>query len=144
MAKKSLAGQMNMFDFFRNLENIDEVNGDVEMVSLMPDFEQSSEQNIELNTEELEETSKPELVSASKIKDDTKSVTKSVTNSNDLSQSDISMHRQKLDKDGKVIAEIMYINYNKVLIRRVGEEDILKVFDTSYEAVDYYVDNMIL
>ena len=52
------------------------------------------------------------------------------------------MHREKRDTDGNIVAEISYINYNKVLIRRKGHEDILKSFDNSYDAVDYYVSNM--
>ena len=52
------------------------------------------------------------------------------------------MHREKRDADGNIVAEISYINYNKVLIRRKGHEDILKSFDNSYDAVDYYVSNM--
>ena len=56
--------------------------------------------------------------------------------------SDVAMHREKHDADGNVIAEISYINYNKVLIRRKGHDDILKCFDNSHDAVDYYVENM--
>ena len=37
MAKKNLNGQLSMFDFFRNLENDVPLDGEVEMVSLMPD-----------------------------------------------------------------------------------------------------------
>ena len=39
MAKKNLAGQLNMFDVFRELENNMETAGEVEMVSLMPETE---------------------------------------------------------------------------------------------------------
>ena len=39
MAKKNLAGQINMFDVFRDLEKNAETSGKVEMVSLVPERE---------------------------------------------------------------------------------------------------------
>jgi hypothetical protein len=38
--------------------------------------------------------------------------------------------------------EIAYINYNKVRITKAGEEPTMYVFDSSKEAVDYYVKRM--
>lgn len=40
MARRGLTGQLNMFDFFRELETNIPQNGELEMVSLMPDFEE--------------------------------------------------------------------------------------------------------
>ena len=48
---------------------------------------------------------------------------------------------RRYEIDGKEI-EIAYINYNKVRITRVGEETELYIFDSSKEAVDYYVMRM--
>lgn len=117
MAKKNLAGQINMFDVFRELEKNTEASGKVEMVSLMPESEVAAEDDKKLKSDKLNSTG---------IKN----------------KSDTAMHREKRDADGDIVAEISYINYNKVLIRRKGHEDILKSFDNSYDAVDYYVSNM--
>ena len=43
--------------------------------------------------------------------------------------------------DGKQL-EVAYMNYNKVRITREGEEPEIYVFDSSKEAVDYYVQRM--
>ena len=43
MAKKNLNGQMSMFDYFRNLEKEVPANGEVEMVSFIPeDFHEAT------------------------------------------------------------------------------------------------------
>lgn len=123
MAKKNLAGQINMFDVFRELEKNTEASGNVEMVSLVPEREPVSETDVEIAPEKNETFG---IVDGCGIK----------------KNSDIAMHREKRDADGDIVAEISYINYNKVLIRRKGHEDILKSFDNSYDAVDYYVANM--
>ncbi len=118
MAKKNLAGQINMFDVFRELENSAETAGDVEMVSLMPEAETVADYEVDGSTGTAASDAMTENGHA------------------------VAMHREKLDADGNIVAEISYINYNKVLIRRKGHEDILKAFDSSYDAVDYYVANM--
>ena len=48
---------------------------------------------------------------------------------------------RKYEIDGKEI-EIAYINYNKVRITKAGEKPELYIFDSSKEAVDYYVERM--
>lgn len=123
MAKKNLAGQINMFDVFRDLEKNAETSGKVEMVSLVPEREPVSETDVEIAPEKNETFGNVDCCGIKK-------------------NSDIAMHREKRDADGDIVAEISYINYNKVLIRRKGHEDILKSFDNSYDAVDYYVSNM--
>ncbi len=205
MAKKDLAGQINMFDVFRELEKSAEAAGEVEMVSLMPERVPVGETDVEIadkkaehgeiKTESLnvdEETehekyevgieitdkvgtdedaeSVPEIGNAEEVElevNDLKAESKAgdYIKENDTgidkvsnekieekfvnvdgieikNNSDITMHREKRDTDGNIVAEISYINYNKVLIRRKGHEDILKSFDNSYDAVDYYVSNM--
>lgn len=123
MAKKNLAGQINMFDVFRDLEKNAETSGKVEMVSLVPEREPVSETDVEIAPEKNETFGNVDGCGIKK-------------------NSDIAMHREKRDAYGDIVAEISYINYNKVLIRRKGHEDILKSFDNSYDAVDYYVSNM--
>lgn len=123
MAKKNLAGQINMFDVFRDLEKNAEASGKVEMVSLVPEREPVSDTDVEIAPEKNETFGNVDGCGIKK-------------------NSDIAMYREKRDADGDIVAEISYINYNKVLIRRKGHEDILKSFDNSYDAVDYYVSNM--
>ena len=48
---------------------------------------------------------------------------------------------RRYEIDGKEI-EIAYINYNKVRITKAGEKPELYIFDSSKEAVDYYVERM--
>lgn len=136
MAKKNLAGQINMFDVFRELENSAETAGDVEMVSLMPEVE------TEVDGSTVTTAIDVLTVSEHAIAENTMTDKFEAGAEAGHSSSDIAMHREKLDADGNIVAEISYINYNKVLIRRKGHEDILKAFDSSYDAVDYYVANM--
>ena len=174
MAKKNLAGQLNMFDVFRELENNMETAGEVEMVSLMPETEPAVQHDHGVKPQKKrepdciqeEDDMSLKTISGTAI-DDNKTVENEVvenkTAENETAEhkiedidikeheihtnatekiSDVAMHREKHDADGNVIAEISYINYNKVLIRRKGHDDILKCFDNSHDAVDYYVENM--
>lgn len=147
MAKKNLAGQINMFDFFRDLEKNAEASGKVEMVSLMPESELAAEGETE--SEDEETTHKKHEVGLEIVdkkaqhgKNDKELKSEKINSSETKNVSNVAMHREKRDADGNIVAEISYINYNKVLIRRKGHEDIIKLFDNSYDAVDYYVSNM--
>ncbi len=209
MAKKNLAGQLNMFDVFRELENNMETAGEVEMVSLMPETEPAVKHDDSVKSQKksasdhkqedgyiyennivednivednivednivednivednivednIVENDISELTIAGMDIDENKIVENKIAESEiaeniiqeidlkvheihkDATEkiSDVAMHREKHDADGNVIAEISYINYNKVLIRRKGHDDILKCFDNSHDAVDYYVENM--
>ena len=184
MAKKNLAGQLNMFDVFRELENNMETAGEVEMVSLMPETEPAVQHDHGVKPQKKREpdciqeeadmslkTISAKTISGTAIDEnktaedkiaENETVEKEVVENKtaehriediDIKEheihtnatekiSDVAMHREKHDADGNVIAEISYINYNKVLIRRKGHDDILKCFDNSHDAVDYYVENM--
>lgn len=147
MAKKNLAGQINMFDVFRDLEKNAEASGKVEMVSLMPESELVAEGETESEDEETtHEKHEVGLEIADKKaqhgKNGKELKSEKLNSSETKNVSNVAMHREKRDADGNIVAEISYINYNKVLIRRKGHEDIIKLFDNSYDAVDYYVSNM--
>ena len=164
MAKKNLAGQLNMFDVFRELENNMETAGEVEMVSLMPETEPAVQHDYGVKPQKKrepdciqeEDDMSLKTISGTAI-DENKTAEDKIAEDRiediDIKEheihtnatekiSDVAMHREKHDADGNVIAEISYINYNKVLIRRKGHDDILKCFDNSHDAVDYYVENM--
>lgn len=147
MARRGMTGQLNMFDFFNSLD-VGEP-GEVEMVSLVPDFD-----------EEPEVVEEPEIVEALEVEDVLETVEVSeveeeievkeeniepeeVAVSHDVklqSQEKVAMSRT-YELDGKSI-EIAYINYNKVRITRGKETPIIKEFASTKEAVDYYVEQM--
>lgn len=112
-----MKGQLNMFDFFSSLDSAQP--GEVEMVSLVPDFDEPEvveepEPVVEEKTPAVETRQEPgEKVAMSRI----------------------------YELNGKQI-EIAYINYNKVRITRGDEAPIIKEFASTKEAVDYYVEQM--
>lgn len=113
MARKGMSGQLNMFDFFNSLES--GVPGEVEMVSLVPSYDEEPE---------VVEEPEPE-----------KELTPVVRETEQVAMS------RSYVKDGKRI-EIAYINYNKVRITNGDEIPIMKEFASTKEAVDYYVEQM--
>lgn len=121
MARKGMTGQLNMFDFFRSLEEIP--LGEVEMVSLVPSDEEEEEPKVEKEPE-VEEVESDVEVKKSMVKE----------------KSQVAMSRS-YQIDGKTV-EIAYINYNKVRITKNGESPIIKEFASTKEAVDYYVEQM--
>ena len=137
MARKGLTGQLNMFDLFKSLDDIP--MGEVEMVSLMPEPEVEPELTEEAKpkTEPMEEP-KPDIRSEVTVKKNQKS-------QKQVAKADITKERpvmcRRYETGGKTI-EIAYINYNKVRIVKDGEEPEIYEFDSSKEAVDYYVQRM--
>lgn len=131
MARKGLTGQLNMFDLFKSLDDIP--MGEVQMVSLMPEPEEEL-----ASTEELKPVEEPKSIKG------TKPVEKPVVEVLPVApvQIDLSKERpvmcRSYEINGQQI-EIAYINYNKVRITRNGEEPQVYTFDSSKEAVDYYV-----
>lgn len=121
MARKGMSGQLNMFDFFNSLES--GVPGEVEMVSLVPSYDEEPEV-VEEPVPEVVEEPEPE-----------KELTPVVRETEQVAMS------RSYVKDGKRI-EIAYINYNKVRITNGDEIPIMKEFASTKEAVDYYVEQM--
>ncbi len=165
MARKSIAGQLNMFDFF----NQDAPAGEVEMVSLMPNFDEEEPEPVMIDVpsepegkEEQkvvieERTSEPVVEEKMEPVIDVTEVVKEEISEpeNDAKEhrperKESSSHRVGTENavmsrvyeiDGEKL-EIAYINYNKVRITRGSKEPEIKVFDSSKEAVDYYVEKM--
>lgn len=122
MARKSVIGQLNMFELY------DTSIGDVEMVSLMPSIEEP--EHIEAvkeikEVEIIEETEKVEEKTTLKVVGDDGAIVMS----------------RSYEKAGKKI-EIAYMNYNKVRIIKGNESPEIKEFSSSKEAVDFYVQEM--
>ena len=118
MARRSMTGQLNMFDLLYAPE--EETLGEVEMVSLVPEFEE------EPKCEEIPEVEEVPEVEEISI--------------NEQSSEKVAMSRSYVISGVRI--EIAYINYNKVRIIKGADAPIIKEFASSKEAVDYYVEQM--
>lgn len=157
MARRGVNGQLNMFDFIKSLETVPE--GEVEMVSLMPAetepeeivselpaaepevtvSELQEELEMEATAQEVNESVQPEAVAQvekqEKISVDKLEPVKVVV------KPETPVMSRSYEQDGETI-EIAYLKYNKVRIQRGNKEPEIKVFGSSKEAVDYYVEQM--
>lgn len=135
-----MKGQLNMFDFFSSLDSVEP--GEVEMVSLVPDFDEPEvveEPEVVVESEIMEEPeimAEPEIVAEPEVVEESEPVDEVRQESGEK----VAMSRV-YELDGKRI-EIAYINYNKVRITRGDDLPIIKEFASSKEAVDYYVEQM--
>lgn len=125
MARRSVTGQLNMFELLNSLDN--ESAGEVEMVSLMPSFEEEPvEEPVVEEISIQEESSTVEITSNEK-------------HSTEIQvETDKPVMSRTYEVDGEKI-EVAYLNYNKVRITRGSKMSEVKVFSSSKEAVDYYV-----
>lgn len=129
MSRKGLSGQLSMFDFWGAQAG----DGEVEMVSLMPEPEEQVKESpkttkeVPVEVEAEVETDDIPVMPVEKMPEGDSPV----------------MHSEKRDSRGKVLAEISYLNYNKVFLRREGEEGETFQFDNSKEAVDFYIAEML-
>lgn len=122
MARRSMAGQLNMFDFWDNLVQPED-GGQVQMVSLIPEEEPKQERAEEVD----EETAQEEPVTQKAVLPETAPV----------------MQKQVLNPDGSIKAEVAFYNYNKVCVKRENEPEEWREFDNSKEAVEYYMEEML-
>ena len=128
MARKGLTGQLNMFDFFRELENTGSQAEEVEMVSLMPDYEE-----VEMETQAAKLTGEP-------LPKETSAESKQPAYTSTINSDRPVMKRSYTTNEGTL--EIAYISYNKVQICEPQKEPQITEFASSKEAVDYYVEQM--
>ena len=154
MARRGMTGQLNMFDFFRELETNIPQDGELEMVSLMPSFEDDEIPVSSVKSEPMSEVSKIlktiennkinesekelEILDEETVREPESKYVSSVytDNSNDSPV----MQRTYATKQGTV--EIAYMNYSKVRVTKPGQEVQIREFASSKEAVDYYVEQM--
>lgn len=159
MARKGLTGQLNMFDLFKSLE--DSPMGEVQMVSLMPEEESEAPEEMVEDIPQLHQarikTPKSQEKSILKPKTDpaplqeTEPAPLQETEPAPLQETEPAPLQEmeparpvmcrNYEIEGKQL-EIAYVNYNKVRITREGEAPEIYVFDSSKEAVDYYVQKM--
>lgn len=140
MARRGMAGQLNMFDFFSAEGNS---LGEVEMVSLMPSMEEApvvAEESVVV--EEPVEVEEPVVVEAPAVVEEKpikkKTRTKVVQKRKDDGK--VAMSRDYVVNGEKI--EIAYLNYNKVRICKGNNEPEIHTFECSKDAVDYYVTKM--
>jgi len=140
MARRTMTGQLNMFDFFSSLDEVEV--GEVEMISFGPNFGEESET---INEPEVVKETSPEVIEELVV-EDAKEVEVPPVEEIEVPQNTRSSNEQvamsRTYKIGGTTLEIAYINYNKVRITRGGETPEIKVFESSKEAVDYYVEKM--
>ena len=129
-----MKGQLNMFDFFSSMDSVEP--GEVEMVSLVPDFDAPEV------VEEPEVVAAPRVVEEPKVVEEpeVEEVAAPAVEMRQETGEKVAMSRV-YERDGKRI-EIAYINYNKVRITRGSDAPIIKEFASTKEAVDYYVEQM--
>lgn len=162
MARRSMAGQLNMFDFWDNLVQPED-GGQVQMVSLIPEEEPKQERAEEVD----EETAQEEPVAQKAVlpEAETFETVDAGTTGMDLKPGETVqekqvqeepveqkatlqetapvMQKQVLNPDGSIKAEVAFYNYNKVCVKRENEPEEWREFDNSKEAVEYYMEEML-
>lgn len=111
MAKKSVEGQMDLFELFGSVEELEE------KVKGVPELPEDKETNI-AGTE-------------SEVTADVKTTKRS--------SDEVVMQKTFLSSTTKQTAVIAYLNYNKVYQKIWEGEPIIYQFEQSKDAVDYYV-----
>lgn len=114
MAKKSVEGQMDLFELFGSVEELEE------NVKGVPELPEDTELNIAGTEPEAE------------------SDVKTTKRSSD----EVVMQKTFLSSTTKQTAVIAYLNYNKVYQKIWEGEPIIYQFEQSKDAVDYYVSQM--
>ena len=130
MPKKQFAGQLNMFDFFQS-ENYNEDGSlmEGEMVSLIPeDFSPEKSEIVDQPPENI----KPEM----KV-----SVEKHPQKEHTKDAKSIVMGHHFKDASGKHY-RVAYVNYKEVLLEEGKDTDGVHSFETTQEAVSFYVDQL--
>ena len=177
MARRSMTGQLNMFELLNSLEEVPA--GEVEMVSLMPLFDEETDEAVE----STEVVSGEDIVDAREVVENNvlivqETYEKAKVSTAEDTQEGTEQNKTEIEKEaleevewkepswkedvelkgfsqevekpvmsrsyevnGESI-EVAYLNYNKVRITRAGMEPEMKVFASTKEAVDYYVQIM--
>lgn len=158
MARRSMAGQLNMFDFWDNLVQPED-GGQVQMVSLIPEEEPKQERAEEVDEEAAQEepvTQKAVLPEAETFETVDAGMTEVMDagagrsrEKEPVAQKALSpesapvMQKQVLNPDGSIKTEVAFYNYNKVCVKRENEPEEWREFDNSKEAVEYYMEEML-
>ena len=144
MPKKQFAGQLNMFDFFQS-ENYNEDGSlmEGEMVSLIPeDFSPEKSEIVDQPPENI----KPEMKVSEKKEPKKKSIEKQPIEKHPQKEhtkdaKSIVMGHHFKDASGKHY-RVAYVNYKEVLLEEGKDTDGVHSFETTQEAVSFYVDQL--
>ena len=91
MARRGMTGQLNMFDFFRELETNIPQDGELEMVSLMPSFEEDEIPVSSVKSEPMSEV-------AEKIEEQAEKDIKQLENKNEIMEKDKKKSKSVINK----------------------------------------------
>ena len=139
MPKKQFAGQLNMFDFFQS-ENYNEDGSlmEGEMVSLIPeDFSPEKSEIVDQPPENI----KPEMKVSEKKEPKQESIEKHPQKEHTKDAKNIVMGHHFKDASGKHY-RVAYVNYKEVLLEEGKDTDGVHSFETTQEAVSFYVDQL--
>ena len=139
MPKKQFAGQLNMFDFFQS-ENYNEDGSlmEGEMVSLIPeDFPPEKSETVD----QPPENKKPEMKVSEKKEPKKESIEKHPQKEHTKDAKNIVMVHHFKDASGKHY-RVAYVNYKEVLLEEGKDTDGVHSFETTQEAVSFYVDQL--
>ena len=139
MPKKQFAGQLNMFDFFQS-ENYNEDGSlmEGEMVSLIPeDFSPEKSEIVDQPPENI----KPEMKVSEKKEPKKESIKKHPQKEHTKDAKSIVMGHHFKDASGKHY-RVAYVNYKEVLLEEGKDTDGVHSFETTQEAVSFYVDQL--
>lgn len=123
MSEKNLDGQMNMFE-------------------LLGEKTVASEQAVIVKPRRLGKYEAEIVVETETEVEPETEVEKTLVTEKKVSDADVVMHRDIKDSAGRVIKSVSYINYNKVKIVTNYDDEKLYSFESSKEAVDFYIDKM--
>lgn len=139
MPKKQFAGQLNMFDFFQS-ENYNEDGSlmEGEMVSLIPEDFSSEKSEI---VDQPPENIKPEMKVSEKKEPKKESIEKHPQKEHTKDAKNIVMGHHFKDASGKHY-RVAYVNYKEVLLEEGKDTDGVHSFETTQEAVSFYVDQL--
>ena len=139
MPKKQFAGQLNMFDFFQS-ENYNEDGSlmEGEMVSLIPeDFSPEKSEIVDQPPENI----KPEMKVSEKKEPKKGFIKKHPQKEHTKDAKNIVMGHHFKDASGKHY-RVAYVNYKEVLLEEGKDTDGVHSFETTQEAVSFYVDQL--
>lgn len=144
MPKKQFAGQLNMFDFFQS-ENYNEDGSlmEGEMVSLIPEGFSPEKSEI---VDQPPENIKPEMKVSEKKEPKKESIKKQpiekhLQKEHTKDAKNIVMGHHFKDASGKHY-RVAYVNYKEVLLEEGKDTDGVHSFETTQEAVSFYVDQL--
>ena len=144
MPKKQFAGQLNMFDFFQS-ENYNEDGSlmEGEMVSLIPeDFSPEKSEIVDQPPENIKPEMKVSEKKVSEKKEPKKeSIEKHPQKEHTKDAKNIVMGHHFKDASGKHY-RVAYVNYKEVLLEEGKDTDGVHSFETTQEAVSFYVDQL--